>query len=455
MRPEPAVRVAPARPVSSTWAPQLAPSEAERAVEAARMIAERVTDTSRVRAAVASARGQTRFPLSVHWDPASLAQGDTGQAVLCAQLDRCFPDEGWQRIGHAHLARAVAAVQERGGAAPSIFSGLAGVAFAARVLGRGSHYRRLLGVVDAEVSAGCLSQVAGLGRDGVPVSMFDLISGLSGVTAYLLSAGDGTPAHPALPHALHALARLAADGPVPAWHTPVHLLHDEDQARQFPLGNVNCGLAHGIPGPLAVMSLAVADGFEREELSAAVRELAYWLASHRCDDAAGPNWPTVVPLTDEGTGLRLGPVSDRSRSAWCYGSPGIARALWLAGVALSDEDLQRLAMQAMEAVYRRPVPDRAIDSPTVCHGVAGLLQITLRFAHDTRLPVFRDAAAELTRQILGCVDPQRPMGVANVEPAGNLVDQPGLLDGATGAALVLLAAGTAEEPVWDRVLALS
>jgi hypothetical protein len=87
--------------------------------------------------------------------------------------------------------------------------------------------------------------------------------------------------------------------------------------------------------------------------------------------------------------------------------------------------------------------------------VAGLLQVTLRFGHDTGLPVFRDAAADLAEQILACVDPDRPMGIADIEPAGNLVDQPGFLDGATGVALVLLAAATDQEPVWDRVLALS
>jgi hypothetical protein len=35
------------------------------------------------------------------------------------------------------------------------------------------------------------------------------------------------------------------------------------------------------------------------------------------------------------------------------------------------------------------------------------------------------------------------------------VDRPGLLDGAPGAALVLLAAATDVEPAWDRVFLLS
>lgn len=452
--------MAPGPARASAWLPMLDAAQAERALDAALMIAERVTDPERVRAAVELAGEQTRFPLSVHWEPESLAQGDAGQALLCAQLARCFPGDRWLAAGHAHLARAVAAVQRRGGGAPSVFSGLSGLAFTAMMLGgEREAYRRLRGVLGAEVAAGCLSQVAALhGRSGMPVSAFDLISGLAGVTAYLLATTDGEHPPPALPYALRALAELTmaqdptAQDPLPAWHTPVHLLYDDNQARQYPFGNLNCGLAHGIPGPLAIMSLAAARGFEHAALAKQINEVAYWLLEHRHDDEAGPNWPAVIPLIE---GQRAGPTSQPSRSAWCYGSPGVARALWLAGVALADDHLQKVAVQAMEAVYRRPVPSRGIDAPTLCHGVAGLLQVTLRFANDTRLPVFAEATADLVDQILDSVDPDRSMGIANVEPAGNLVDQPGFLDGAAGVALALLAAATDQEPRWDRVLALS
>ncbi|MFD8783503.1 lanthionine synthetase C family protein [Kitasatospora sp. NPDC059599] len=439
------------------WAPRLGPAAGERALEAARLIADRATSPPRVRAAIELAARQTSFPGSVHWDPVSLAQGDTGQALLCAQLHRCFPAEGWDRAGHAHLASAVTALERRGGAGPSLFGGLSGLAFCAAVLGEGRGYRRLRQVLDAPIAAASLSGAAELrGRSGVPVSTFDLISGLSGIATHLLPAGPDRPAHPALAQVLRALVGLARpDGGPPAWYTPAALLHDEEQARAYPLGNLNCGLAHGIPGPLALLALAARSGVEVEGLEAAVRGLAGWLLAHRADDAAGPNWPAVVPLVDGGPGLREGRAGFATRSAWCYGSPGIARALWLAGSALGDDGLCGTAVRAMEAVYRRPVSERHIDSPTFCHGVAGLLQVTLRFADDTGLPVFTEAAAGLTEQILAHVDPARPMGIATLEPAGNRVDQPGFLDGAAGVALVLLAAATDREPVWDRAVALS
>jgi hypothetical protein len=144
-----------------------------------------------------------------------------------------------------------------------------------------------------------------------------------------------------------------------------------------------------------------------------------------------------------------------SRCAWCYGSPGVARALWLAGDALGRDDYRELAIAAMEAVFRRPITVRRIDSPTFCHGVAGLLAITLRFANDTGASVFTDASRILTQQLLESYQPDSLLGFRNIEFADQEIDQPGLLDGAPGVALVLLAAATNVDPTWDRLFLLS
>jgi len=109
----------------------------------------------------------------------------------------------------------------------------------------------------------------------------------------------------------------------------------------------------------------------------------------------------------------------------------------------------------MLAVGARPVAARRIDSPTVCHGVAGLLAITLRFAADTGRAEFERAATDLVRQLVAAFEPESTFGYRNLEPSGGRVDHPGLLDGAAGVALALLAATTAVEPRWDRVLLLS
>jgi hypothetical protein len=133
----------------------------------------------------------------------------------------------------------------------------------------------------------------------------------------------------------------------------------------------------------------------------------------------------------------------------------VARSLWLAGQALDRHEYRTLAITAMEAVYRRPVPARMIDSPTFCHGVAGLLAVTLRFARETRLPIFVQQSQRLVEQLMASFQPESLLGFRNIEYGYNETDQPGLLDGAAGVAIVLLAASSGIEPAWDRLFLLS
>jgi hypothetical protein len=438
-----------AQPLSAAWSPVLSPALRSRALVVGCEVAARSTDRARVAAAVAAAAAQTHFPRSIHWDPAGVAQGDAGLALVCAYLDRCFPETGWDVAGHGFLATATAHAERRP-SGPSLFGGLAGLGLVAVELSRaGTRYQQLSSTLDAGVAEQAVAVAARLdgAHDGMSVSHFDVISGLSGIGAYLLLRRGRPHVDAALERllgALVALTRSTADGR-PRWFTPPELMYDEATAAMYPDGHLNCGLAHGIPGPLALLALAHAEGVEVGGMRDAIASVAAWLVEHRADDAWGVNWPTMVGLG----------AQRPSRAAWCYGSPGVARALWLAGDVLGDAQLRSLAIAGMRAVYDRPLTERQIDSPTFCHGVAGLLQITLRFAHDTGAAVFTDAAADLADQLLAAYDDDSVLGFRSLEPAGNAVDQAGLLDGAPGVALVLLAAATDAEPTWDRLFLLA
>jgi hypothetical protein len=230
--------------------------------------------------------------------------------------------------------------------------------------------------------------------------------------------------------------------------------------KAYPEGNLNCGLAHGIPGPLALLALAHEAGIVVDGLSEAVESLATWIVSNRLDDEWGANWPTAIAIVRDPDGTRhpAAPASSPfgpSHAAWCYGSPGIARTLWQAGRALSRADFQALAIEAVEAIARRPAPARKIQSPTFCHGTAGLLQIVLRFAFDTGSESICNSARTLTDEVLGKYETSSLLGYRSVELRGARVDQPGLLDGAPGVALTLLAAAMPVAPEWDALFLLS
>lgn len=144
------------------------------------------------------------------------------------------------------------------------------------------------------------------------------------------------------------------------------------------------------------------------------------------------------------------------RSAWCYGPPGVAIALWHAAEALDDAGLRQLSIQAIEAVADRPEQVRGIPSPIICHGVAGVLQTTLRYINCNRMRSEKlvDFASELAQDLVDKYDPEAPLGFRDIENERR-IDSAAFLNGATGVAMVLLAAASDVEPEWDRLLLLS
>jgi len=447
--------------------PVLTGRDGASAIQAALHVAARLKDPADAERAASVAAAQSQFPQFSHWSPPSVAQGNAGLSLLWAYLDTCFPDEGWDRVGRTHLELAARGAERVPSLDPGLFSGLSGVAFAGWQLSRdGARYRRLLASFDEFIASQAIQLTSRVRTsDGLSVGEFDVISGLSGIGAYLLCRHREPAAGIALANAVEALTSLVTrEQTPPSWHTPVQFLYDDAAKQTYPHGNLNCGLAHGVPGILAFLSLVRLSGLTFSRLDDAIRAIADWLGENRFDDDWGTNWPTAVPLEAVATATGSSALRQTdaakapggpSRTAWCYGSPGIARALWLAGRALDRPDYRELATSAMEAVFRRPIPVRMIDSPTFCHGVAGLLAIALRFAIDTREPKFIEASQRLAHQLLDSFQPDSLLGFRNIEYRGNQTDQPGLLEGAAGVAIVLLAASTGVDPEWDRAFLLS
>ncbi|MDY7079470.1 MAG: lanthionine synthetase C family protein [Chloroflexota bacterium] len=429
------------------------------ALEVALDVAERLRDPERAVEIARQGSEQSGFEYrrQKQRKPFSVVDGHAALALLFGQLDRCFPGQGWDRLAHTYLVPAARSLEVSPVVSPCLFGGLAGLCFVIHYLFRnGTRYQRLLGTLDELLFRKIIDIAVNRLPDpfpgGVTFSDYDVISGPAGVGAYLLLrrevSGQGE-ASDAIINRLIFLSERRADGHL-RFFVPPEWQPTERHLEQNPHGATDCGLAHGVPGPLAFLALARLHGLERPGLSEAVRRLADWVVAQQYEDDWGINWPYAVPPDG------VEPLSRATtRAAWCYGSPGVARALWLAGCALEDSDLQDVAVEAMRAVRRRPIEVRRIDAPILCHGVAGLLQVVLRFANDTGDDFFAKMATELTEQLLDLFEPDSLSGFRDIEPDGRKVDNPGLLEGAAGAALTLLAAATDVEPAWDRMFLLS
>ncbi len=133
------------------------------------------------------------------------------------------------------------------------------------------------------------------------------------------------------------------------------------------------------------------------------------------------------------------------------GDPGVAIACWSAALRLSRPTDEWRELARCSAI-RDPELCGAVD-PCLCHGAAGLAHIYNRAYQACGDPVFLDAARAWFRRTL---DMRRPEGLGGFASPSQVPDtwrtSTGLLDGATGVALALLAAVEPVEPRWDRLL---
>ncbi|WP_394835735.1 lanthionine synthetase C family protein [Pendulispora rubella] len=364
-----------------------------------------------------------RDPASIvpnaEWHPTSLGDGYPGIGLLFASLAGESPE--WARAAHAHLSAALSAARPSN--SECLFVGIPAVAFAARAsVRRPGEYAKLLKAADQRVAAQAERILAadGLrlraGTAGVPMAVYDVVSGLSGLGRYLLACG---PEHEALTERI-LMHLVALTRPVdhhgqraPGWLTPD--------------GQLNLGLAHGIPGPLALLALAFEMGIRTPGHEQAIRTIVEWILARQGHDDDGPYWPAAIPLEHEvhSPSAPLPPT----RTAWCYGAPGIARALHLASRALGESSWCDAACSALESALRRPPEQQRLDDTSLCHGGAGLARIVGIIAQETGSSALSRAYMHLVSNLIEQANDESPFIWSH---------RPGFLEGGVGVALTLL-----------------
>lgn len=410
--------------------------------DAASDLAYRVADllSSPERVAATARQALAALPpelLQPAWQPASLLMGHPGIALLHIRCAR--NDARYAAVGHAHLAAAVAATAAAG---PSVVGDLL-----------------LPAQLHADAHGGYTRLVARRQDHGPGLAAddYDVVSGLAGEGRGLLQAADRGDERcaEALREVLDFLVGMAhpvrsptADGvQVPGWWcAPDRYLVPRDRDA-YPNGDLNVGAAHGICGPLALLSLAHRSGHRVPGMTDALRRMADWVVSVGYSDGTGMRWHGRVAAS-EAAGAPSRPsargAGARSRPGWCYGTSGIAWALYLAGRALGDHRLTSLAEEAIGGLLRRPLDAAVSTDPGFCHGRAGILHTVSRMAAATGRTDWWTAADALARELVAEYDAGTPFGYRQVVPPSPLsgpalhrVHNPGLLDGAAGIALVL------------------
>jgi lantibiotic biosynthesis protein len=270
--------------------------------------------------------------------------------------------------------------------------------------------------------------------DRPALAEFDLIRGLTGLGAHLWRHD---PHGDLITDVLGYLVTLTEplDG-LPGWWTASPARRGSTDP---PGGHGNNGMAHGITGPLSLLSITARSGLRVPGHLQAIGRICDWLDQWQQEHREAPWWPETITLADfqRGNPSQPGPM----RPSWCYGTPGIARAQQLAAIATGDTARRRSAGSAITGCLSDPAQLARITDQSVCHGTAGLFMTVTAFAADTADPSELPLPAIGTLLLDGPAVPGTP---------------PGFLTGSAGYALALevLASGAPAATTWDSCLLL-
>lgn len=326
-----------------------------------------------------------------------------------------------------------------------LFHGAPAVAFALRTADR-SNYAATLATLDRHIATLTQHRLdeahERIDRAQLPqLREFDLINGLTGIGVYLLHAGNADHLRDVLAYLLRLTEPLTIDGQtLPGWWTGNGPADRPEP--HWPGGHANLGLAHGIAGPLAVLATAMLHGITVPGHAEAIERIDTALERWRSGTPLAPWWPGTISPAEWNTGAIQQPGPQRP--SWCYGTPGVTRAQQLAGSALGDLRRQHRAETALASCITDATQLAQLRDHSLCHGWAGLLHTTSQATADASpssplhalLPALR---VRWEQQLSG-----RP----------RLSDQEGMLEGATGIALIrhTLDIGKLPAPRWDACL---
>lgn len=375
-----------------------------------------------------------------HYDAedATLSGGSAGLAVFYHYLDRAGMGDG--HSARRFLEHAMDAVATTPMSA-SLYEGLLGIAWAVAHLGEQPGGGDALNDVDS-----LLLDLLRRPWHGD----FDLTNGLVGIGVYARERLPSSAAEEMLTLVITQLDSLAVKGPDGlAWFTRPELLPADARMNYAPGGYYNLGMAHGVPGVIAFLSHADVLGVERNKVRRLLDDAIRWLLARRIDSSGAGQFPRCI-----GPGI----VPEPAKAAWCHGDPGVAMALMLAAkrTGQSHGELAAAAIGRWSAQQLREEPQ--VAEAGFCHGAAGLAHLYHRLYRATGDALFKAAAVTWVRRTLD-MRTDRGIGgyLALTGSHGKTVwtPEPGMLTGAAGIGLALLAASTSIEPFWDRIYLLS
>lgn len=386
-----------------------------------------------------------------YYKPCSVAVSYPALCVLFSELNYNFPQYNFDVCAHRYLERVNNSLLQNNIYDISLFDGLCGVGFAANCMSdNGKQYQSFIRNLNEHILNIADRNMLKYKKMPLNETIYDIMYGLTGIVNYLLNFKSESRVKNTLSNILQYLVDICTtsiDG-VPKFAIRVN------QSQMFSLSNnsrmryVNLGVAHGIPGILLILCKSYELGIYVDNQLEAIKYLSEYIFNNCVKNNNTIFWESQKIIGIENY------EAVPARDAWCYGTPGVAYSLLIASKLLDNDEMNKLAIDAMKLSLNRL---REVISPTFCHGLSGLCCLARKFHEHTNDNYFYEMYIKLLKNILDLYSDQYPFGFINKEVEKGQItnkNEIGLLIGTTGVILTILSCYRPIKTQWDSIFLL-
>lgn len=277
--------------------------------------------------------------------PPTLANGLAGLALAAH-------GRGHKNATHAYTKKFIA-LKDSYLASPSLMTGLPGILFSMKLTGMDQEFRKENRSFKAHLAKTIPTYLSRLGR-------YELMCGAAGLGVYARFCQDDFILRCVLDYLLVSLEKSSIGLIWRPYRDPAMILEDN----QVTTANINYGLSHGFPGPIALLSLIARERDDdiSEFAGALLRKVRPSINNFIKAVGNRRARPKQEP--------RLNFGEQKIMTTWCYGDPGVGYALSLMGDAITDKSIKTWGDSRIKRGVSLRRRTSVSDTGGVCHGPA-------------------------------------------------------------------------------------
>ncbi|CEK36653.1 Lanthionine synthetase C family protein [[Clostridium] sordellii] len=367
--------------------------------------------------------------------------------LVLSKSKQYIDNNKWKKIVHEYMKLANNQLLETDRINISLYSGITNFAFSTYMISKeDSLYKKSVDQLNNIIVNEVYSWLSIINNDNkVKTDNYDIISGVSGIAAYLLFFEDEYIKECISEINKYLIEKIILEKEVNGYKVPGWYIKPEDvnleDKKNYKTGLFNLGLAHGICSPLAVLGISKKSGIIVDNQTKAIDYILDTLNKLKIEENNSIFWNEMISF-NEFIDFNSNSYTYGSRASWCYGTPGISRSMYIASESIEKKDTSNLSSKAFSTMCNESNRSKwMLNSPTLCHGYAGVLSIALLMMNDTCREENIDAIKYSIDNIIKFYDINNKYLFTNVEGYDDYIkyeDNIGFLSGSAGIILSLL-----------------